>query len=383
MLECRKCGKPLQEGWVVCPWCTTPIAQPSRKVKARGNGQGTAYKRERTWTAKVIIGWRTVSQQNGSTVLRPISKTKGGFKTKSEALAYCSTLLENPSRIKGTATFAQVHDRWKVFYEKQNRIKPTTMAGYEAAYKHFAPIQYLQMNSLTTENLQDCINECPKGRSTLNDMKTVASLIYKYAVDHYIVDRNLASNLYTSFKKKGTHPAITVAELQRIKEAVGIHPYADYVYFLCYTGFRPNEFLSLKKSAYTEVECNGEIIPILIGGFKTEAGTDRCVTISPKIQSILKSQMDQNSEYIFPNKENGQMMDDEFFREKCFNPLMEDLKITNRVPYSCRHTFANLLKNVMGSDTDKAELIGHADAAMTKYYQSADYESMKRITDSL
>lgn len=66
-----------------------------------------------------------------------------------------------------------------------------------------------------------------------------------------------------------------------------------------------------------------------------------------------------------------------------FVPLMKKLGIEGKVSYSCRHTFADLLKKVYGSDTDKAELIGHADASMTKYYQSADYASMKAITDEL
>ena len=76
-------------------------------------------------------------------------------------------------------------------------------------------------------------------------------------------------------------------------------------------------------------------------------------------------------------------MDDEHFRKYCFTPLMEQLGISGKVPYSCRHTFANLLKNVQGSDTDKAALIGHSDASMTKYYQSADYESLKTIVCAL
>jgi len=62
---------------------------------------------------------------------------------------------------------------------------------------------------------------------------------------------------------------------------------------------------------------------------------------------------------------------------------MESLGIANRVPYSCRHTFANLLKNVSGSDTDKAALMGHADASMTKYYQSEEMTMLKQIIDSL
>ena len=74
---------------------------------------------------------------------------------------------------------------------------------------------------------------------------------------------------------------------------------------------------------------------------------------------------------------------DNYFRKFCFDPLMQRMGITGRVAYSCRHTFANLLKRVHGSDTDKAALMGHADASQTKYYQEADLTSLRQITDLL
>ena len=134
--------------------------------------------------------------------------------------------------------------------------------------------------------------------------------------------------------------------------------------------------LSLKKDAYIKDKNS------LIGGFKTEAGTNRAVPVSAKIKPILDERMASESEYIFP-RQDGTMMDDEHFRKYCFVPLMNALGIEGKVPYSCRHTFANLLKNVKGSDTDKAALIGHSDASMTKYYQSPDYESLQTIIDGL
>jgi integrase len=134
--------------------------------------------------------------------------------------------------------------------------------------------------------------------------------------------------------------------------------------------------LSLKKDAYDKAH------NALIGGFKTEAGKNRVVPINAKIAPILAQRMASESEYIFPRKD-GTLMDDEHFRKYCFAPLMKKLGIEGKVPYSCRHTFANFLKNVRGSDTDKAALIGHADASMTKYYQSPDYESLQAIIDSL
>lgn len=381
MKACRKCGKPLDEEWFGCPWCLTPIAVKPRKVKTRGNGQGTAYQRGRTWTAKIVVRYDHVKQDDGTEKLVPVTKTKGGFKSKTDALRYCEEMRKNPNKVESNETFAQVYERWRSFYE--SRITSTTMACYKAAFKHFSTIQHYKMNTLSAEELQKCIDDCSKGRSTKDDMRTVCSLVYKYAMQQGIVDVNQAQFLFPGKEKKGTRPPFSTEELDIIRKAVGQYPYADYVYFLCYTGFRPNEFLSLKKEAYHEVELNGEKVPLLVGGFKTEAGTNRYVTISPKIQSILKAQMEKNGEYIFPNGDDGSMMDDEFFRRHCFKPLMDKLGISGKVPYSCRHTFANLLKKVYGSDTDKAELIGHADASMTKYYQSADYASMKDITDAL
>ena len=57
--------------------------------------------------------------------------------------------------------------------------------------------------------------------------------------------------------------------------------------------------------------------------------------------------------------------------------------VSRRILCSCRHTFADLMKNVQGSDTDKAALMGHTSFNMTKYYQSADMKSLKAITDRI
>ena len=62
---------------------------------------------------------------------------------------------------------------------------------------------------------------------------------------------------------------------------------------------------------------------------------------------------------------------------------MDALGFTDRRPYSCRHTFANLLKNVSGADTDKAALMGHADASMTKYYQAEEMDKLQAMVDRL
>lgn len=290
-------------------------------------------------------------------------------------MAYCARLQERPLQAKHDESFQQVYARWLADYER--RVAASTLACYKAAWKYFEPVQHLRIVDLTVSELQACVDNCPRGRSTLDDMRTVCSLVFRWAIDNrFPIMHNPASSLYTGEKKKGTRRAFTWEELEQIKNAVGVYPYADYVYCMCYLGYRPNEMLSLKKSQFDAAH------RCFIAGIKTEAGIDRIMTISPKIMPLIAARLLQAGELVFPGPD-GKMMDDETFRDRCFYPLMEMLGIEGAVPYSCRHTFANLLKRVQGSDTDKAALIGHSDASMTKKYQSADYDSLKAITDCI
>ena len=368
---CPKCSGTVPDGSVFCNHCGKKLIRQEVKphTKTRGNGLGMAYKRGSTWTARVTIGWEF---KDGKKIQK--YRTCGGFPTKTDAENYCYTLKTNQRTPKINDSFSQIYDKWQKEYE--GRVTETTMATYKAAWKHFKPLHALPIVDLTVSQLQECINDCKKGRSTLNDMRTVCSLVYKYAVINKLVTTNLAQYLYVNGKQKGTHSAFSTEELNKIRDSVGKIPYADYVYFMCYTGFRPNEMLSLKKDAYDKAH------NCIIGGFKTEAGRNRVVPVNAKIEPILIERMASESDYIFPRPD-GTLMDDEHFRKYCFMPLMKSLGIDGKVPYSCRHTFANLLKNVRGSDTDKAALIGHSDASMTKYYQSADYASLQAIIDSM
>ncbi len=375
-MTCSKCRKPIEPEWSYCPYCGGNLRVKSKGTKTRANGTGTAYKRGKTWTARIVVGYLIKRLDDGTLKTVPVPRTKGGFKTKTEALAYCTALKteKKQNRVSENESFGNLFVRFEKEYS--TRIAKSTMATYKAAFKYYQNIHHEKITELTHSEIQACIDACPRGRSTKNDMRTVCSLVFKFAITNGIDVKNQAENLYCGNEKKGTRRAFTPEELKLIGESVGKLPYADYVYCLCYLGFRPNEMLELEKTSYdAEHRC-------LIGGFKTEAGRDRIVTISPKILPIIEKQIEADSRYIFP-RDDGSLMKDDYFRKHCFNPLMEQLGIEGAVPYSCRHTFANLLKNVRGSDTDKAALIGHSDASMTKYYQSPDYASLRAITDSI
>lgn len=369
-MNCPRCRKQIPDDAVLCCYCSRRIVakKPTRK---RANGEGNAYQRGSTWTVRVSMP--STTDENGK--LRRHRPTKGGFKTKTEALAYAETLKNGPLSVPDIS-MEKVFTEWVKGYS--GRVGASTMAGYKAAFKHYNNIIFRPISTIRPAELQAQIDACPAGKRTKQLMKVVAGLIWKFAVDNDLVKKTITGNLYTGNDSTSTRAPFTDLELQRIRKAVGSEPYADYVVALCYTGFRPGELLELKKTAYNK---KGNY---LTGGGKTEAGTDRIVTIPPAITGIIEARAAAPGDLLFPNLANGKKMSHDYFRKFCFDPLMERLGISGKVPYSCRHTYSNLIKNAPGDTGDKARLMGHSDYTFTQErYQSSSLKDLKKITNRL
>ena len=373
MSACKKCGATLQKDWKVCPFCGKEIQATKHRGRKHINGQGWVRKRGKTYEATCTLGWTV--DEHGNT--KRVVKTKGGFATRLEAVEYIPKLRINAVIPQSTESFREIYERWCNSYD--GRIAESTMKCYKAAFKWFKPVEHRIIGELTVAELQQCIDDCPRGRSTLDDMRTVCSLVFRFAIANQVVkDFNPAKHLYVAAKAKGTRAAFSHDEMELLKLSVGVVPYADYVVCMCYLGYRPTELLTLTKSQYHT--SNGR--EWFVAGIKTKAGIDRTVPISPAISPIIHRQLQLPGDYLFPYSD-GKMMNDEEFRVKCFEPLMAELGITGKVPYSCRHTFANGLKNVSGADKDKACLMGHTDISMTKAYQSAEDKNLFEIIGKL
>ena len=359
----------------------------SRKPKTRPNGTGCAFipSGRKTWTAQVVVGYKPSSKPGGQPV--PDKRRKGGFRTKKEALAFCAELL-NQGKKRPRPTLQQVFDAWAEKYAE--RIVPSTMAGYKAAYKHFSPLHSLPIIDITAQQLQDCMDACPAGKRTRQMMKVTSGLIWGFAFGADYLDRDITKNLYTGKGHSVQREPLTPEEVRLIRAAIDTEPYAEYVYALCYLGFRPGEFLALKKSDLHQESG----LYYLVGGSKTEAGINRPVPVPVELEHVIAHRLNVlGTDLLFPmacHNRRGDFtgykeMSDAYFRESVFKPLMERLGIApGKVPYSARHTYADKLKEASGSDKSKAAVIGHTDYTFTqKRYQSTTLDDIKPIADTI
>lgn len=370
---CKKCKKEIPEGSKFCNLCG---AKQIREASAKkyGNGHGTVYKdTSGKWIAEYTIGWDI--DDEGKPHRR--KKRKKGFATKNEALAYIPELKNVLPQQDMKVKFKDLYSRWIDRHEE--KVSRSTINCYKAAYKYLAPMYYQEVAQIRTEHLQKCVDECPHGTRTKENMKALCTSLWRLAMQLDIVDRNYAEYIYIKKGEVTEKTAFSKEQLQMMWDKEKDVPQMKYLLILCYTGMRLGEMLCAKTENYNKEE------GYFVTGLKTKAGKDRVITISPKISHFFADLGNGENLFFNPN------IDEKKFRAEYFYPALQAIGIDILkedgshlyTPHCCRHTFATLMKNVNAPATDKQKLIGHSKFEMTAHYTHTDIESLRNITDKI
>ncbi len=369
---CKKCKKEIPDESKFCNLCGAKQIRERSSAK-RGNGQGSVYKaKDGKWVAEFVIGWD--ADEEGK--LRKRRRIKKGFATKNEAIAYIPNLRQELPQQDPNVKFKDLYAKWLDQHEQ--KVTKSTIYGYKSAYKYFEPLYYQEVAKIRTEHLQGCIDACPHGTRTKENMKALGTSLCRYAMQLDIVDRNYAEYVYIKKQEATEKTAFSKAQLDTMW-ANSEQPGIQYILLLCYTGMRVGEMLGALTDNYHPED------GYFIAGIKTAAGKNRVITISPKIAPFFANY--GQGKYLFT----GELLSDKKFRKTIFYPALQALGIDELdsdgdhiyTPHCCRHTFATLMKKINAPATDKQKLIGHSKFEMTAHYTHTDIESLRKITDNL
>ena len=369
-MNCKKCKQEIPDNSKFCNYCGAKQTR-EKSSRRRGNGQGTVFKdKNGTWVAECTIGW---DDEDGKLVRR--TRRKRGFPTKNDALAYIPNMRQDLPQQDMNVKFKDLYKKWLDGHTE--KVTTSTINCYKSAYKYFSTLYYVEIAKIRTEHMQKCIDGCPHGTRTKENMKALGTSLWRYAMQLDIVDRNYAEYIYIKKEDQAEKIAFSKAQIETMWANVDRVPNIKYVLVLCYTGMRLSEMLGAMTENYDPEE------GYFITGVKTNAGKNRVITISPKIRPFFADF--GTGKHLFTD------LSAKKFRGDLYYPALQELGLDALdeegdhiyTPHCCRHTFATLMKNVNAPATDKQKLIGHAKFEMTAHYTHTDIESLKAITDKL
>lgn len=345
------------------------------------NGYGSVYKlsgnRRRPWVARITVGWTEADWENNGGKSKQVYKILGYFKTRKEAQIALADYHNDPYDVDlRKLTFREVFERWAS--EHFPKVSQSKKNAYKTVLNQSAAIHDIPLSKIKTIHLQKLINEKSHLKSsTLGHHKSAYKQIFEYAMKYEIVNKNYAEFIdipnESDRRKKQPFSREEIKTLFAYYEA-GV-PNVDIVLILIYTGFRIMELLSLKKdSVFLEDR-------YMIGGFKSEAGTDRIVPINSKIAPMIAKRMQGDSEYLIPSPR-GRLWKYQNFRPSTWIPLMEQMGM-NHTAHDTRHTFISLMADAGVDKVVIQRIAGHSNKDVTDHYTHVEVRRLIEAIDEI
>ena len=336
---CTKCKTEAVPGAIFCHQCGKKlITTKKRRAKSRGNGTGCAYYDpvHRYWIAQVVVGYRQLppfdlSNPENMKQRIPIKKTKGGFKRREDALAYCAILKNGHQKPTVAPTLTEY---WSTFQNgKYAALSPSKQQAYRTAWKKLSDIANVSIDQITVADLQNLVSEKCNSYYTARDVRTLLISLFRIAaadgyarqeVPTFIQLPALQETEQTPFSETEQTALWKLYESGDLRAAVPL--------FMIYTGAMPGEAMRLKVD---QIDIEGRRIHG--AGMKTKVRKQTDIVLADMIVPLVQDLIDhaQPSGYIWKR-------DEKVWYEN-YHAVLKDAGCRDLPPYSCRHTTATAL----------------------------------------
>lgn len=329
------------------------------------NGIGSVHKigdgknRRNPWRARVPSHVE-IDHENGRAVQKYI--TVGYYATEIDAIEALMNYRKNPYTLEAaTCTFEDVFQMWKA--KKYPEISKSGQNGYNSAFKNSEPLHKMKMRDIRAIHMETIMQTIEGKYQVQTRLKTFWGQLFKYAMEHDIIQKNYSEFVKTRDKDEGTkRTAIPPEARAKLWEAIDAGNLdAQLVMLYIYTGMRPSELLEVRKEN-VDLEAR-----IMIGGMKTEAGTNRRIPIHRSVLPFVERLMETPGPTLISGKD-GSALTYRQYVDYHWNPLMEKLGMKEYTPHYTRHTCATMLREAGVADDLRKLILGHKSQDITDRY---------------
>lgn len=375
LITCPECELPVSDKAIACPHCGNPMRSttPRKSNKSKrmrlpnGFGQITEIKSKnlrKPFRAMVSIG----KKDNG----RPICvllKPEAYFETYNEAYLALMEYNKNPYSLDDAGmTVEELYNKWSEQYFA--KIKCSSKRTITSAWAYCNPIKNIRCKEVRVGHIKACMDTC-NSDNTKNRIKSMFNLMFDYALEFGIVDKNYARDFkVAAVEPESQHKSFTEEEMNKLWSD-SARPLTNIILLQCYTGWRPQELCLIKLE---DVDLDKMT---MTGGMKTEAGTGRVVPICKKAQPLVKNLYNLakmlNCSYLLCDN-NGDVLTYDMYYKK-FMSLMKEYNFDHR-PHDPRKQFITMCKNAGVDEYAIKYLVGHKISDLTeKTYTDRDLET--------
>ena len=365
-MKCRKCHAEIPDGSRFCLRCGAK-QNMKKGARTRGNGQGTAIRRGSTWTAVWTEGFELAEGEER--IVRQKRRWKGGFKTKTAALAFAAAPI--PAEPK-CPTLRSYWKGWEASdYQDLSKSKQT---AFRIAWGKLERIAGREMMDLTIGDLQGVIDEKAPTYYTARDIKTLLSHLYKRAVAEGNARTNLAEFIRLPPLDEKEMQPFSEIELKKIWDTYGAGDrVAGLILLMVYSGMMPGELMALKGDMVDFDRCE-----ILGCGMKTKKRKETPIVFPDMIVPVLRHLIETSSArsgYVVG------MNRDAFYA--AYHETLQRAGVRDLPPYSCRHTTATALALGNIAPSVIQEVMRHTKFSTTQRYIHPDAAAARGAVNTL
>lgn len=220
-----------------------------RKDRTRVNGVGSAYRHGGTWTGRAA-GYRyTATMEDGTQKTVRKRPTKGGFRTKTEALEWAAAQTLGAEQ-RSAPTLLNLWQGWNE--NDMKKLSADKQTAYKKARRRLEPLIARRIDTLTIDDLQGTVNENASSYYTARDMKSLLSHFYQRAMAGGGSTGTVTVNLsrfivLPTLEEKAPEP-FTEEEVSAMWNAYdGGNLFVGYLLLMIYSSMMPCELLACKS----------------------------------------------------------------------------------------------------------------------------------------